>query len=298
MQLDLNLLTALDALLDEGSVTGAAARLHVTTPAMSRTLGRIRNATGDQILVRTGRAMVPTAHALTIRADVAALVAQSRTLLSPVRELDLARLERTFTLVAHDTALTTISGALLTAIQAQAPAVLLRLLAEAPIDTPELARGQIDLEISGSRPASGSIRSETIADYALVVAMNSRHRLTHGTLTLARYAQARHVTVSRRGRLHDPLDAALHTEGLQRTVVASLPTVAAALDVVRNSDLLVVIANPHSQPPGITTRALPLDLPATSLNMSWHQRYDDDPAHHWLRNHVRDTFLTSAPLPR
>ncbi|RSS88859.1 LysR family transcriptional regulator, partial [Streptomyces sp. WAC05950] len=64
MQLDLNLLTALDALLEEGSVAGAAARLHVTAPAMSRSLGRIRHTTGDQILVRTGRTMTPTPYAI------------------------------------------------------------------------------------------------------------------------------------------------------------------------------------------------------------------------------------------
>lgn len=97
MQLDLNLLTALDALLEEGSVAGAAARLHVTAPAMSRSLGRIRKATGDQILVRTGRSMVPTTRALAMRAQVHALVQQAHQLLSAQQELDLAALDQVFT---------------------------------------------------------------------------------------------------------------------------------------------------------------------------------------------------------
>jgi len=90
VHLDLNLLTALDALLEEGSVSGAAARLYLSEPAMSRTLGRIRRATGDQILVRTGRTMTPTPHALALRAEVHALVQHAYAVLSPARNLDLA----------------------------------------------------------------------------------------------------------------------------------------------------------------------------------------------------------------
>src|SRR3954465_11323365 len=102
VQVDLNLLTALDALLEEGSVAGAAARLRLSAPAMSRTLGRIRRATGDQILVRTGRTMTPTPYAIAIREQVHELLQQVQGVLAPSRELDLTTLERTFTLRWHD----------------------------------------------------------------------------------------------------------------------------------------------------------------------------------------------------
>src|SRR5690242_9139367 len=102
MQLDLNLLAALDALLEEGSVAGAADRMHVTSPAMSRTLGRIRKATKDQILVRTGRTMTPTPYALAVRAEVHRLVQQAHAVLAPASALDLGTLGRTFTLQWHD----------------------------------------------------------------------------------------------------------------------------------------------------------------------------------------------------
>src|SRR5919199_290295 len=102
MQLDLNLLTALDALLEEGSVTGAAERLRLSAPAVSRTLGRIRRLTGDDILVRTGRTMTPTPYALAVREQVGDLVRQANAVLAPRRELDLATLTRTFTLRCHD----------------------------------------------------------------------------------------------------------------------------------------------------------------------------------------------------
>lgn len=139
MQLDLNLLVALDALLEEGSVQGAAARLHVTSPAMSRSLGRIRKATGDQILVRTGRHMTPTTRALAMRTQVHALVQQAHHLLSAQTELDLATLERVFTVRWHDALATTCGTDLIAAVHRQAPGVQLRLTAEPGDDTPSCA---------------------------------------------------------------------------------------------------------------------------------------------------------------
>ena len=117
MQLDLNLLAALDALLEEGSVAGAAERLHVTAPAMSRSLGRIRRTTGDQILVRTGRTMTPTPYAIAVREQVHELLRQVQGVLAPSRELDLAALERTFTLRWHDSLVALSGFALLAAVR-------------------------------------------------------------------------------------------------------------------------------------------------------------------------------------
>src|ERR1700678_17207 len=102
VQLDLNLLTALDALLEEGSVSGAAERLHLSQPAVSRALGRLRRITGDQILVRAGQRMLPTPYAEEIRGEVHTLLGRSRAVLSSVRAFAPGTLERTFTLRASD----------------------------------------------------------------------------------------------------------------------------------------------------------------------------------------------------
>ena len=135
MQLDLNLLTVLDALLEEGSVLGAADRLRLSSPAVSRSLGRIRRLTGDDILVRTGRSMTPTPYALAVREQVGELVRQARDVLAPSRELDLAALGRTFTLQCHDALATSLAPPLLSAIAESAPGVRLRFLAESAFDT-------------------------------------------------------------------------------------------------------------------------------------------------------------------
>ncbi|MEV7914090.1 LysR family transcriptional regulator [Streptomyces griseus] len=293
MQLDLNLLTALDALLEEGSVAGAAARLHVTSPAMSRSLGRIRKATGDQILVRTGRSMTPTPRASAMRAQVHALVQQAHQLLSAERELDLAALDRVFTVRWHD-ALTAACGTnLTTAVHRQAPGVRLRLSAEPGTDGPELRRGEIDLESSSSVPTLPDVRHRLVGADRLVVAVRPGHPLAEDPMSLERYAAAEHLTVSRRGSLRDPIDDALTSYGLERRVVAAGPTAAFALQLALSTDLVVTLPDAVTRTArdqlGLVSMAPPLPLPDVPLYLLWHQRYDDDRAHTWLRDLATET---------
>ncbi|MFB6821666.1 LysR substrate-binding domain-containing protein [Streptomyces virginiae] len=293
MQLDLNLLTALDALLEEGSVAGAAARLHVTSPAMSRSLGRIRKATGDQILVRTGRSMVPTTRALAMRAEVHALVQQAHHLLSAQRELDLAALERVFTVRWHDALTAACGTTLIGAVHRRAPGVRLRLSAEPGTDDAELRRGEVDLESSAGAPTLPDIRHRLVGRDRLIVAVRPGHPLTEGTLDLERYAAAEHVTVSRRGSLRDPVDDALTAHGRERRVVAAGPTTAFALQLALDTDLVVTLPDAVTRTArdrlGLVTLSPPLPLPDVPLYLLWHQRYDDDRAHTWLRDLATET---------
>jgi DNA-binding transcriptional LysR family regulator len=295
VQLDLNLLAALDALLEEGSVAGAAARLHVTAPAMSRSLGRIRRTTGDQILVRTGRTMTPTPYALAVREQVHELLQQVQGVLAPSRELDLATLERTFTLRWHDSLVALSGPALLAAVRERAPGVRLRFVAEASVDTPELRRGEVDLEANANHPGARDVRAEKVGASPLVVVVRQGHPLTRGsTVTAEQYAAAAHVTVSRRGNVGNALDEALARLGLARHVVATVPTQAAALEFVRGSDLLISVpeatARSAAADRGLAVLPLPLDLPLAPVYLSWHQRYDTDPAHRWLRRLARSAL--------
>ncbi|MFJ3224888.1 LysR family transcriptional regulator [Streptomyces sp. NPDC086783] len=300
MQLDLNLLTALDALLEEGSVTDAAARLHVSTPAMSRTLGRIRRATGDEILVRTGRTMTPTPRALALRATVHDLVQQAQAVLSPHTEVDLAALRRTFVLKWHDALAAAAGPALLGALRADAPGARLRFLAEAATDTHDPRRGDVDLEAGAGEPSSPDVRHEVVGHDRLVLVLRPAHPLCHGSLTLEDYASAEHITVSRRGRLRDPLDDALEARGMTRRVVAAAPTNATALQFVRHHDLVAAVPELVSRPLldglGLVVRPLPLPMPGIPVHLAWHRRYDNDPAHAWLRAHAR-TALRDACSP-
>ncbi|MFE4602710.1 LysR family transcriptional regulator [Kitasatospora indigofera] len=296
MQLDLNLLAALDALLEEGSVAGAAARLHVTAPAMSRSLGRIRRTTGDQILVRTGRTMTPTPYAIAVRQQVHELLHEVQRVLAPSRELDLATLERTFTLRWHDSLVALSGPALLAAVRREAPGVRLRFVAESDVDTPGLRRGEVDLEANADRAGAPDIRTEKVGETRVVIVVRQGHPLTRVRIVTAeQYAAAEHVTVSRRGNLGNALDDALARLGLTRRVVATAPTEAAALEFARASDLLISVPEATTRSAaaglGLAVLPLPLELPPAPVHLSWHQRYDTDQAHAWLRGLAR-TALT------
>lgn len=146
--MDLNLLPALDALLTEGSVTGAARRLGLSTSAMSRTLARLRSVTGDPLLVRAGSRLVPTPRAIMIRDQVRDVARDARTLLSPqVTEVNLAALERTFVVRANEGFIALFAASLVAAVAKAAPCVQLRFEPRLVKDAVFLREGRVDLEI-------------------------------------------------------------------------------------------------------------------------------------------------------
>ncbi len=298
---DLNLLVALDALLEENSVTAAADRLNLSPPAMSRTLARIRRATGDDILVRVGRTMVPTPRALELREETRELVRRATAVLTPVHDLDLARLNRHFTVRGHDALLGVLAAPLIARTGATAPNVRLSLLAEPSADQRDPTRGHVDLEIGASEPVRPEISSEVVGTDRMVLALRRGHPLAKGKVDADKLGRMSFVTVSRRGRLHGAVDDAFAERGLRRRVIASLPTSAAALEVVSRSDAAVIVAErvcrPASARLGLVVRRLPVELPPAPMVVTWHHRYDGDPAHAWLRGQVREVLREVADGP-
>ncbi|NYE30926.1 DNA-binding transcriptional LysR family regulator [Rhodanobacter sp. K2T2] len=288
--MDLNLLIALDTLLETNSVIAAAERLHLTPPAVSRTLSRIRHVTGDDILVRSGRTMTPTPYALAIRDEVHALVDQAQTLLKPRRRLDLATLDRVFTIRGHDVLVGALAPALTATLAHTTPNLRVRWLAEAPGGDQDLIRGQVDLEIGATEPSVPEIVFEKLATDRLVAVFRHGHPLARDALTTKRLARVDHVTISRRGRFHDAVDDALAAQGLERRVLASLPTASLALAVVAQTDVIAIVAETLCKPLcdalGLETRRVPIELMATPVILAWHRRHDSDPAHAWLRTQV------------
>ncbi|WP_419992874.1 LysR family transcriptional regulator [Streptomyces boninensis] len=301
-RLDLNLLVALDALLEEESVTGAADRLHLSSPAMSRTLARIRRALGDPVLVRSGRHMVPTPRALELRAQVREALTSAEAVFAPAGELDLDTLERTFTLVADEALLTALGLRLLARVRDEAPGVALRLLPEGPGDADALRESRADLELGViTRTAPETRVEELFTDDNVGVVRAGHPLLDGGPVTPSRFAAADHVTASRRGRLHGPIDAALADLGLSRRVVASVPTFSAALLTAANTDLVARtgrrIAAPLIERLGLTAFEIPLDLPRLPLAQAWHPRHEADAGHAWLRRRVREVAAELGSLP-
>ncbi len=289
--LDLNLLLALDALLDERSVGGAALRLHTSAPAMSRTLARLRRVLSDPVLVRAGREMVPTPRALAMQGTVHDIVAQARAVFIPPDVPEPATLQRTFAVQLGEGLFSTIGSRLLAEIRAQAPGVTVRFVGESHEDTQSLRDGSVDIEIGQIRRTEPETHIEHVVDDRLVGVVRSGHALAGKRVTLKQFAAAEHVVFSRRGRLRGPVDDLLAEHGLRRRVVACAPNPAGGLFLIKDSDLVGMLPARIGQHAidtfGLQTFAIPLDLAPLVLSMAWHPRYHADGAHRWLRDCVR-----------
>lgn len=298
--LDLNLLVALDALLDERSVTAAAERLHTSAPAMSRTLARLRRVLDDPVLVRAGRGMVPTPRALAMQAQVHELVEQARQLFRTPERPDPAALERTFTLQIGDLVFSGLASRLLRRLRGQAPGVTLRFAAESHEDTHSLRDGAVDLELGRVSGADPEIRVEPLAEEHLAGALRAEHPLAAQRMTLRRFAAAEHVVASRRGRLTGPVDDLLAERGLSRRIAACAPNPVGALFLARDTDLVATaparLGRYAAEVLGLRTFAIPLELPTVDISMAWHPRHDADGAHRWLRQHVREAVREEFPV--
>jgi DNA-binding transcriptional LysR family regulator len=288
---DLNLLVALDVLLAEGSVARAAKRLRLSPSATSRALARLRDATGDPLLVRAGRALVPTPRALALRGQVSQLVQEARLVLSPAERFDLAPLVRTFTLRTSEGFVENFGARLVARASKDAPKVRLRFLSKADRDSSALRDGSVDLEtgVVGS-DLGPEVRAQVLFRDRFVGVVRKGHPLAKGRITARRYAAGRHVLFTRQGGDTGVIDDALAAAGLEREIVAVVGGFAAALALARGSELIASVPERHtaSLRAGMFTFRLPVEVAEFTVSLLWHPRMDADPAHRWLRECVRE----------
>lgn len=291
-QLDLNLLRVFDALLREASVTAASERLHLSIPATSRALGRLRRAMGDPILVRAGRGMAPTPFALRAAPRVRSLLDEASALISADREVLVAELERTFTIRINDGVAATLAAAVVDASASAAPGVVLRFVAEGSESVEALRDGSVDLDIGVGDSAAPDIRTAPLYRERLVGIVRADSLLgRHRRPTLAQLCRHPHVSASRRGRARGPLDDVLDAEGLQRRVAAVVPTFAVAALLVASSSYVGLVpqrlAESYGDRLGLRWFPVPAALPELDVRLLWHARLDADPAQRWLRGAIR-----------
>jgi DNA-binding transcriptional LysR family regulator len=288
---DLNLLVTLDVLLAEGSVARAAERLRLSPSAMSRALARLREATGDPLLVRAGRGLVPTPRALELRERVGQIVQDGEAALRPAERLNLKQLIRTFTLRTSEGFVENFGPALIARIGDEAPGVRLRFVQKPNKDVTPLRDGAIDLDIGVVGKTMGpEVRVQALFRDKFMGVVRAGHALSKGKITPARYAAGRHIGVSRRGLDRGPIDDALQSLGLERQIVTIVSGFAVALALARDSDLIASIPGRHTGNlrAGMHSFALPVTTPEITVSMLWHPRLEADAAHRWLRSQVRD----------
>lgn len=287
---DLNLLATLDVLLTEGSVGRAARRLRLSPSAMSRALARLRATTGDPLLVRAGRGLVPTPRAIALREQVHRVVEEAEAVLRPQAELDLGTLSRTFTLRTSDGFVESFGPRLLALVEAQAPGVRLFFLQKPDKESAPLRDGRVDLETGVVEDSTGpEVRTQALFRDRLVGVVRQGHPLGRGAVAAAEYLGAAHVMVSRSGLEDDAVDLPFLPPGLRRAAATVVSGFSAALSIARASDLVATVPDRHTGGlrEGMVSFPLPLASREFTVSMLWHPRMDADPAHRWLRTCVR-----------
>lgn len=287
---DLNLLVTLDVLLSEGSVAGAARRLQLSPSAMSRALARLRDVTGDPLLVRAGRRLVPTPRAIELRTQVGPLVEGAKAVLRPVEALDPARLYRQFTLRSSEGFAETFGPRLLALVAKQAPGVTLQFLTKPDKDSAPLREGDVDLETgvidAGTAP---ELRAVPLFRDRWIGVVRCDHLLAMGHVTAESFATFGHIHVLRRGLHSNEVDEAARVAGLERRIVTIVSGFSTALALVRETDMIATVPDRHTLGlrKGLHSFELPFGIAPFTISMLWHPRMDGDQAHRWLRTQVR-----------
>ena len=283
---DLNLLIALDVLLAEESVAGAARRLGLSASAMSRTLSRLRATTGDPLLVRAGRIMVLTPYAQEIRQRAQNASFEARALLrASSADFNIARLERTFLIRSNDGFVVAFGAAMIAAAASAAPDVCLRFMPKPEKTSSALREGRVDLEIGVPGDMGPEIRLQTLFRDRFMGVVRKDHPLALRQISAEDYVSFGHVVVSRRNNTYGPVDDALAEVGLKRKIAAVVPGFSAALAIAQHSDLVALIPASFliagSDP--LCAFELPVKTREITISQMWHPRSEVDPAHRWLR---------------
>ena len=258
---------------------------------MSRALARLRETTGDPLLVRAGRGLVPTPRALELRERVSQLVQGGEAVLRPAEKLNLNQLVRTFTLRTSEGFVENFGPDLIARVAEEAPGVLLCFVQKPDKDSTPLRDGIVHLETGVVEITTApELRVQALFRDRYIGVVRMGHPLSQGEITPSRYAAGRHIYVSRQGLDKNPIDEALRPFELQRKIVTIVGGFSTALGLARASDLIASVPERHTGNlrAGMQSFPLPVSTPEFTVSLLWHPRLDADPAHRWLRACVRD----------
>jgi DNA-binding transcriptional LysR family regulator len=284
---DLNLLKAFDALMNERAVTRAAGRIGLSQPAMSHALARLRALFADDLFVRTPTNMEPTARAREIAPLIAAAIERIEAALNLGVGFDPARSAAVFTAGMAEYAEVALVGRLARNFAKDAVNATLRLTpATGHQAIEQLDRGEIDLAVAHLPNVPTHIDSMVLLRDPFVVVARKRHPITAQKLSLEAYAAQNHLLVSPRGATAGALDRILVDFGLKRRIALLVATYLAVPAALAGSDLVATVprrtARQIAATADIAIMPLPIDFCAT-VSMAWHRRAASDPAQAWFR---------------
>jgi DNA-binding transcriptional LysR family regulator len=304
LTLDLNLLRVFDAVMTEQNLTRAAGHLAMTQPAVSNALKRLRDALGDELLIRTAFGVKPTPRAEALWPAVRHALAELEAAVIP-ESFDVAKAQATFRMAMSDATAALCLPRLIHRIEREAPGLNVRMV---PLTTreprPLLMRGDIDLavgffpgvvaQLAGGQGSGAPIRHEQLYSGHYVSVMRKGHPLAQVELTLDNYCAAQHLLVSFSGRAHGLADEALANLGRERRILLTVNQFHTAGLIVATSDLITVLPRHLVSSTGMTDqlifKELPFPMPEVHVDMLWHERDSRSHAHRWLRNQLKDVI--------
>ena len=304
--IDLNLLTGFAVLLDELSVSRAAARLSVTQPAMSSTLKRLRQLFDDPLLVRASDGMHATEKAMRLKSRVQKVLADIQALLDERDEgesFDPRRVERTIHLGLNDYASLLVMPALMRRLRTQAPGLKVVMQQRKNIETArtDLESGALDFVIGLGRATDlpGSLITRRIFDDPFLTMVRRDHPGVGATLTLDEFLAHEHLVVSPQGHDRGIIDEILAKMGKSRQVRIVVPHFVAAAQLVSESDLVCTIpgrvAELYRTQWGLRTLEPPLALPVSNVTLAWHSLNHHNVVHQWIREQFAAEFNATTP---
>ena len=299
--LDLNLLRAFDAVLQERSVTGAAARLRLTQPAVSNALSRLRALFGDPLFVRTPAGMDATPFARELGEPVRQALALLESALAHGPGFDPATATRAFRFYMSDLGQIEFLPPLIERVQRVAPGVRLEAVAMEVEDIGDsLAAGALDLAV-GFLPGLGPpVRRKQLFRDPYVCLMRRDHPRIGKTLTRKNFTEASHALVSYRGG-HRVIEEALERAGLARRIALRVPHFTVVPMVLERTDLILTlparVARVFESRGNFKALPPPVTIPPADVGVHWHERFDADPGNRWLREQLLELF-TDSPSKR
>jgi DNA-binding transcriptional LysR family regulator len=306
--LDLNLLRVFDTVMAEGSLTRSAQVLAMTQPAVSHALKRLHDAVGETLFVRNARGMAPTPRAQALWPQVRASLAGLQQAMAPAAfnpQTDAVN----FLLAMVDATAVLLMPPLVQSLERQQALANLRVLPLATRDPRAMIeRGDTDLAVGYFPDAMAAIQAEgeesalrhvRLYDTRYVCVMRRGHPLAAGPLTVDAFCDAHHLLVSFSGKPHGFVDQALINLGRQRRIVLTVNQFHTAGQVVIQSDLLTVLPRSFLAATGyqhdLVVHDLPFELGRVQVEMLWHRRKANDPAHRWLREQI--TAVAQPVMP-
>ena len=286
--LDLNLLHVFDAVLQERSVTRAAAKLNLTQPALSHALNRLRRALSDELFVRTPDGMGPTPYAENLAGPVRAALESLQTALVGAPVFDPKSSEHNFAIALDNRAAVILAAPLALAVLSEAPRITLDLRPSGTLDlASRLDRCELDLAITQPTATGDRFSSMPLFDDAFAVLVRRGHPAGSGeTVSFADLGKFPHLVLSSTGEDTDFVDEQLAKQGITRRVALRAPLLSAAA-VLAETDMIAIIseraAQAFAKAAPLQVLRLPFETPALATSLLWHRRLQDVPAHGWLR---------------